>query len=70
MRRRPGATILAGSPADLGKLVTNVTKKWGKAIRTADIIVVYHRPMYPRTAGATMKGRRARICSGGTSFYR
>jgi hypothetical protein len=54
----------------LGKLVTNETKKWGKVIRTANIIVVYHRPMYPSTAGAIMKGREACICSGGTSFYR
>jgi tripartite-type tricarboxylate transporter receptor subunit TctC len=32
-----GATVLAGSPADFGKLITDETEKWGKVIRTANI---------------------------------
>ena len=27
-----GATVLAGSPADFGKLVSDETMKWGKVI--------------------------------------
>ena len=30
-----GATTLAGSPADFGKLIADETEKWGKVIRTA-----------------------------------
>ena len=30
-------TVLAGSPADFGKLIADETEKWGKVIRTANI---------------------------------
>jgi tripartite-type tricarboxylate transporter receptor subunit TctC len=32
-----GGTVLGGSPADLGKLISDETKKWGKVIRAANI---------------------------------
>src|SRR5205809_52019 len=32
-----GATLLAGSPADFGKLIADDTEKWGKVIRAANI---------------------------------
>jgi tripartite-type tricarboxylate transporter receptor subunit TctC len=32
-----GAEVLAGSPADFGKLVADDTEKWGRVIRTANI---------------------------------
>ena len=32
-----GGTVLAGSPADFGKLISDETKKWGKVIRAANI---------------------------------
>jgi tripartite-type tricarboxylate transporter receptor subunit TctC len=32
-----GGTVLVGSPADFGKLVTDDTEKWGKVIKFADI---------------------------------
>jgi tripartite-type tricarboxylate transporter receptor subunit TctC len=32
-----GATTLAGSPADFGKLIADETEKWGKVIRMANI---------------------------------
>jgi tripartite-type tricarboxylate transporter receptor subunit TctC len=32
-----GATVLAGSPADFGKLISDETKKWGKVILAANI---------------------------------
>jgi tripartite-type tricarboxylate transporter receptor subunit TctC len=32
-----GGTVLPGSPADFGKLITTETEKWGKVIRTANI---------------------------------
>src|SRR5262249_20224543 len=32
-----GATVLAGSPADFGKLISDETKKWGKVIVAANI---------------------------------
>jgi hypothetical protein len=32
-----GGTVLAGSPADFGKLISDETKKWGKVIVTANI---------------------------------
>src|SRR6266545_895580 len=32
-----GGTVLAGSPADFGKLVADDTEKWGKVIRAANI---------------------------------
>jgi tripartite-type tricarboxylate transporter receptor subunit TctC len=32
-----GGTVLAGSPADFGKLISNETKKWGKVIVAANI---------------------------------
>jgi len=32
-----GGTVLAGSPADFGRLVTTETEKWRKVIRTANI---------------------------------
>jgi tripartite-type tricarboxylate transporter receptor subunit TctC len=32
-----GATLLAGSPADFGKLIAEETEKWGKVIRAANI---------------------------------
>jgi tripartite-type tricarboxylate transporter receptor subunit TctC len=32
-----GATVLAGSSADFGKLIAEETEKWGKVIRTANI---------------------------------
>jgi tripartite-type tricarboxylate transporter receptor subunit TctC len=31
------AMVIAGSPADLGKLISDETEKWGKVIRTANI---------------------------------
>ena len=34
-----GGTILAGSPADFGKLIADETEKWGKVIRAANIKV-------------------------------
>jgi tripartite-type tricarboxylate transporter receptor subunit TctC len=32
-----GGTVLAGSPADFGKLIAEETKKWGKVIVAANI---------------------------------
>jgi len=32
-----GGMVLAGSPADFGKLVADETEKWGKVIRAANI---------------------------------
>jgi tripartite-type tricarboxylate transporter receptor subunit TctC len=32
-----GGTVIAGSPADFGKLITDETEKWGKVIRAANI---------------------------------
>jgi tripartite-type tricarboxylate transporter receptor subunit TctC len=32
-----GGTVLAGSPADFGKLISDETKKWGKVILAANI---------------------------------
>ena len=32
-----GGTVLAGSPADFGKLIAEETEKWGKVIRDANI---------------------------------
>ena len=32
-----GGTLLAGSPADFGKLIADDTEKWGKVIRAANI---------------------------------
>jgi tripartite-type tricarboxylate transporter receptor subunit TctC len=32
-----GGTILAGSPAEFGKLIVEETEKWGKVIRAANI---------------------------------
>jgi tripartite-type tricarboxylate transporter receptor subunit TctC len=32
-----GNTVLAGSPADFGKLIADETEKWGKVIRAANI---------------------------------
>ena len=32
-----GSTVLAGSPADFGKLIADETEKWGKVIRAAGI---------------------------------
>ena len=32
-----GATLLAGSPDDFGKLISDETKKWGKVVLTANI---------------------------------
>jgi tripartite-type tricarboxylate transporter receptor subunit TctC len=32
-----GGTVLAGSPADFGKLIAEETEKWGKVIRVANI---------------------------------
>jgi tripartite-type tricarboxylate transporter receptor subunit TctC len=32
-----GATVLSGSPADIGKLIAEDTEKWAKVIRAADI---------------------------------
>jgi tripartite-type tricarboxylate transporter receptor subunit TctC len=32
-----GGTLLAGSPADFGKLIADDTGKWGKVIRAANI---------------------------------
>jgi tripartite-type tricarboxylate transporter receptor subunit TctC len=32
-----GGTVLAGSPADFGKLVADETEKWGKVVRAANI---------------------------------
>ena len=34
-----GGTVLAGSPADFGKLISDETEKWGKVIRVANIKV-------------------------------
>lgn len=34
-----GGTLLAGSPADFGKLIADDTEKWGKVIRAANIKV-------------------------------
>src|SRR5262249_61824201 len=32
-----GGTVLAGSPAEFGKLIVEETEKWGKVIRAANI---------------------------------
>ena len=32
-----GGVVLAGSPAEFGKLIADETEKWGKVIRTANI---------------------------------
>jgi len=32
-----GGTVLAGSPADFGKLIADDTEKWGRVIRAANI---------------------------------
>ena len=32
-----GGTVLAGAPADFGKLISDETKKWGKVILAANI---------------------------------
>ena len=32
-----GGTVLAGSPADFGRLIADETEKWGKVIRAANI---------------------------------
>jgi tripartite-type tricarboxylate transporter receptor subunit TctC len=32
-----GGSVLSGSPADFGRLITDETEKWGKAIRAANI---------------------------------
>ena len=32
-----GGIVLAGSPADFGKLIADETEKWGKVIRAANI---------------------------------
>ena len=32
-----GGTVLPGSPADFGKLITDETEKWGEVIRAANI---------------------------------
>jgi hypothetical protein len=32
-----GGMVLAGSPADFGKFITEETDKWGKLIRAANI---------------------------------
>jgi hypothetical protein len=32
-----GASLLAGSSADFGKLIADETEKWGKVIKFADI---------------------------------
>jgi tripartite-type tricarboxylate transporter receptor subunit TctC len=32
-----GGTLLAGSPADFGKLIADDAEKWGKVIRAANI---------------------------------
>ena len=32
-----GATVLAGSPADFGKLIADETEKWAKVIKSAGI---------------------------------
>jgi hypothetical protein len=32
-----GGIVLAGSPADFGKLIADDTEKWGKVIRAANI---------------------------------
>jgi tripartite-type tricarboxylate transporter receptor subunit TctC len=34
-----GATVLAGSPADFGRIIAEETEKWGKVIRAANIKV-------------------------------
>jgi tripartite-type tricarboxylate transporter receptor subunit TctC len=32
-----GASVLAGSPTDYGKLITDETEKWGKVIKFAKV---------------------------------
>ena len=32
-----GGAVLAGTPADFGKLIADETEKWGKVIRAANI---------------------------------
>jgi tripartite-type tricarboxylate transporter receptor subunit TctC len=32
-----GATVLASSPAEFGKLIADETEKWGSLVRTANI---------------------------------
>jgi tripartite-type tricarboxylate transporter receptor subunit TctC len=34
-----GGTVLAGSPADFGKLIADETEKWGKVVKFAGIKV-------------------------------
>ena len=42
-----GGTVLAGSPADVGKLIADETEKWGKVIRAANIKPDGSRPDIP-----------------------
>ena len=32
-----GATVLAGTPADFGKIIADETEKWGKVVKFAGI---------------------------------
>ena len=32
-----GGTVLAGSPADFGRLIADETEKWGKVVKFANI---------------------------------
>jgi hypothetical protein len=32
-----GGTVIAGSPAEFGKLIAEETEKWGKVVRAANI---------------------------------
>jgi hypothetical protein len=39
-----GGTVLAGSPADFGKLIAEETEKWGKVVKFSGAMVWRARP--------------------------
>ena len=76
-----GGTVLAGSPADFGKLIADETEKWGKVIRSrpTSSLSDRHAAGYsinpvPRMAGVRLCGRLDRMtrlfcCSENTSLH-
>src|SRR5262249_49981207 len=48
-----GGTVLAGSPADFGKLIAEETEKWGKVVRfTGETLAAHRRPRAERSTSA------------------
>ena len=77
-----GGTLLAGSPADFGKLIADETEKWGKVVKfagtQAGVIQSYPDAhsinSVPRMAGVRLCGRLDRMtrlfcCSENTSLH-